>query len=93
MGHVAIAEMTDYKTASNYQGECLGALLNSLLIEAAVVDGGDVSYPEVTTGCDNMGVVLHGNDLQRRFPDKQPQANVLRAVKTVLNRMTVRIVY
>lgn len=77
-GYVSIAEKMDHRMASNYREECLGVLLNSLIliIEAATA-GEDLEYPEVTMGCDNMGVVIHGNDLQHRFPDKQPQADVL----------------
>ena len=52
--------------------------------KAATAGRSLVGYEESRMGCDNMGVVLHGNNPHRPMPEKQPQSDVLRYFKGLM---------
>jgi hypothetical protein len=91
MGTVTLAERTTKLTASNFRGEGIGGILNGLVLWAATPAG--QKYQQVLTGCDNMGIVLHARHRQRSLPSRQPQADVIRGMKKILNRLPMEVHY
>ena len=55
--------------ASNYRAELLGALCCLLIVKAAADSGSHKG--KYDRYCDNKGVVIHCNKLQKLRPDKQ----------------------
>ena len=92
LGYVTIAEKTNRHTASNYRGEVLGAVLNSLIVFCATRDGSKTYLP-VKSGCDNMGVVIHANDINRDLPANQAQFDVIKCFKETLREIPTSILY
>ena len=64
---ITAVERTDPFTASNFRGEGIGGVLNAGLIYALHQCMGEEmsSVSSVRMGCDNMGIVRHGNDFKR----------------------------
>ena len=71
-------------TATNYRGEILGAIAAQLLIKFAVESHDVVGHKPLRIGCDNMGVVKHGNNQKRPLTEKQCQADLLRFLKHLI---------
>jgi hypothetical protein len=71
-------EKSDRLSADNYRAEILGGIALQMLVSVAC----DMKYisPSMKPhfGCDNNGVVYHGNHPHRPLPAKQAQADVLR---------------
>ena len=83
---VTWVEKTSNQSATNYRGEILGSIAIQLLLSVAL-DGKYVSpscRPRI--GCDNKGVVLHGNHPYRPLPSNQRQADLLRYFKQLIGR-------
>lgn len=81
---VTWVEKSDKYTADNYRAEILGGIALQLILQVAC-DGKYVSpsvHPQV--GCDNNGVVFHGNKPYRPLPAKQRQADVLRYYRSLV---------
>jgi hypothetical protein len=55
----------------------LGACSTQLIIKAAITGRNLLGHGPFTVGCNNMGVVQHGNSPQRPMLEKQPQSDVL----------------
>ena len=83
---VTWVEKSDNYTADNYRAEILGGIALQLLLSVAV-DGKYIS-PSMRPiiGCDNSGVVLHGNTPYRPLPSQQGQADVLRYYKQLIRQ-------
>ena len=47
--------------ANNYRTEILGGCSTQLIIKAAITGHNMLGHGTLTVGCDNMGVVQHGN--------------------------------
>jgi hypothetical protein len=68
---VTWVEKSDVHTADNYQAEILGGIALQLLVQVAM-DGKYInSDMKPRFGCDNKGVVHHGNHPRRPMPEKQ----------------------
>jgi hypothetical protein len=65
-------------SASNYQGELLGAVMALLIIRAA---GKGLTEISPVLHCDNRGVVTQGNKSRSALPQKQEQADLIRLIK------------
>jgi hypothetical protein len=86
------AERTDNYTASNYRGELLGGLLAALILKAASsILSGD-AHPAVIA-CDNMGVVIHGNNRHQSLREAQAQADIIRCFRETLASLPFPTVY
>jgi len=55
-----------------------------LIIKAALTGRGVVGHQALQIGCNNMGVVRHGNSPLRPMQERQPQADVLRYYKGLM---------
>jgi hypothetical protein len=75
---VTLVENSTKKAANKYHAEILGGCSTYLIIKAVITGRNVLGYGTLTVGCDNMGVVRHGNSLQRPMLEKQPQSDVLR---------------
>ena len=87
---VTWVERSDRFSADNYRAEILGGIVLQLLLRTAC-EGKYVSpsmRPRV--GCDNNGVVYHGNHPRRPLPANQPQADVLRYYKQLVRDQKFR---
>eukprot|EP00956_Cyclotella_meneghiniana_P019226 scaffold32771_cov65-Cyclotella_meneghiniana.AAC.3 len=92
MATFSAAERTDNYTASNYRGELLGGLLAALILKAASsILSGD-AHPAVIA-CDNMGVVIHGNNRHQSLREAQAQADIIRCFREILASLPFQIVY
>ena len=69
--------------AGNYRAEILAGIMAQLVLRAA--SRRPAVYPPQSLGCDNKGVVFHGNDPTSELCEKQTQADVLRVLKTLIN--------
>jgi hypothetical protein len=86
------AERTDNHTASNYRGELLGNLMTALILKAASSLLSGDAHPAVVA-CDNMGVVIHGNDRHRSLREAQSQADLIRCFRGILAGLPFEIIY
>jgi hypothetical protein len=77
-------EKSDHKTATNYRGEILGAIATQLLIKCSVNSQVVQGHLSPRIGCDNMGIVKHGNSPLRPLSEKQSQADLLRYFKHLI---------
>ena len=55
------AEKSTKSSANNYRAEILGGIGAQLIIKAAITGRGVTGHQALRIGCDNMGVVRHGN--------------------------------
>jgi hypothetical protein len=92
MATFSAAERTHHRTASNYRGELLGGLLASLILKAASSLLSAEVRP-VYIACDNMGVVLHGNNRHRSLKEAQKQADIIRCFRSILASLPFQIIY
>jgi hypothetical protein len=72
------------KSANYYCAEIFGGCSTQLIIKAAITGRNVLGHGTLTAGCDNMGVVRHGNSPQRPMLEKQPQSDVLRYFKGLM---------
>jgi hypothetical protein len=91
MATFSVAERTD-SSASNYRGEPLGGLLAALILKAASSILSGNAHPAVLA-CDNMGVVIHGNERNRSLKEAQTQADIIRCFPSVLAGLPLDITY
>jgi hypothetical protein len=71
-------------SADNYRAEILGGVGAQLLVKTAVT-GCQVAGSHIPGyGCDNLGVVIHGNNCRHPMLEKQAQADVLRLFKLLI---------
>ena len=82
----AWVERSDQYSADNYRAELLGALALHELIHVAMAGQYVPMAFTIRVGCDNKGVVHHENHPYRPMPDRQPQADLLRALKHRIKR-------
>jgi hypothetical protein len=92
MATYSAAERTDSDTASNYRGELLGGLLAALILKAASALLSGNAHPTVLA-CDNMGVVIHGNERHRSLKEAQAQADIIRCFRGILASLPFAITY
>lgn len=79
----AVAEKMSTYTTSNYCGDLLGTLLIFLIIKAAELIVGTIQQPLIIA-CNNMGIVIHGNNLSWSLKKSQAQPDIIRAIHTNL---------
>ncbi len=70
-------EKSTKKAANNYRAKILGGCSTQLIIKAAITGCNVLGHGRLTVGCDNMGVVQHGNSPRHPMLEKQPQSDVL----------------
>ncbi len=78
---VTWVERSTKKAVNNYHVKILGACSTQLIIKVALTGCNVLGHGPLTMGCDNMGVVRHGNSLWRPMLEKQPQSDVLQYFK------------
>ncbi len=66
------------KAANNCCVGMLGGCSTQLIIKAAIAGRNVISHCKPKVGCDNMGVVRHGNSPRHPMLVKQPQSDVVR---------------
>ncbi len=81
---VTWVERSSKCSADNYCAEILGGCCAQLIVKASVAGRGVLGAATPSFGCDNMGVVLHGNNVRRPLLEKQAQAGVLRYFKQLI---------
>ena len=86
------AERTVTFTASYYCGELLGGPVMALFLKAASSLLANGIHPAVIA-CDNMGVVIHGNNRYQSPQETQSQADVIRCFCKILVGLPFRITY
>jgi hypothetical protein len=92
LGTATAAEKTSSKTASNFRAEAIGGILAGLIL-LATDTAGDTPTTPVIIGCDNTGVISHATQPPGPLPEKQPQADVIRALRTILSKTCVPFTY
>ena len=70
-------EKTDNKTASNYRGELLGAVIATTLLRILSEYAPNMDTSRCTIFCDNLGVVAHGSNYIRLLPEKQVHMDLI----------------
>lgn len=68
---ITYCEKTEKDVASNYRGELIGSIIATFILRTLatlVPDHGQHTY-EIF--CDNMGMVLHGNNVYRPLSEQQ----------------------
>ncbi len=83
-GDVTWVEKSTKKAANNYRTKILGGCSTQLIIKVAITGRNMLGHATLTVGCDNMGVVRHGNSPQCPILEKQPQSDVLRYLKGIM---------
>ncbi len=81
---VTWVERSTKKAANNYRAEILGACSTQLIIKLAITGHNILGHGPLIMGCDNMGVVHHGNSPRCPMLEKQPQSDVLRYFKGLM---------
>ena len=61
---------------NNYCAKILGACSTQLIIKAAITGRNVLGHGPLTMGCNNMGVVQHGNSPRCPMLEKQPKSDV-----------------
>jgi hypothetical protein len=69
-------EKSTKKAANNYHAKILGACSTQLIIKVAITGHKGLGHGPLTLGCNNMGVVQHGNSPWCPMLKKQPQSDV-----------------
>ena len=87
MGTIQCCEKSNRKTASNYRGELIGALITSQILKVASTHTS--SNRTVQLYCDNLGVIHHASHPERPTKDKQPQSDVITLVTYNLATSTI----
>jgi hypothetical protein len=81
---VTWVEKSTKKAANNYHAKILGACSTQLIIKVAITGRNVLGHGPLTVGCDNMGVVQHGNSPWCPILEKQPQSDVLQYFKGLM---------
>eukprot|EP00956_Cyclotella_meneghiniana_P021216 scaffold38273_cov70-Cyclotella_meneghiniana.AAC.4 len=85
----------DSPNGDNYRGELLGSLGPLLLLKASFstsaatgMDQATIQLASQSLYCDNKGVINHGNDPTATLRSEQPQADLIRLLKSykILNQ-------
>jgi hypothetical protein len=92
LGTATAAERTSPLVASNFRAEGIGGILAGLILHAAAVRGVTATHP-VIIGCDNLGVISHAQHPPGSLPEKQPQADVVRALRAILSKTHIPFRY
>jgi hypothetical protein len=71
-------------SSGSYRREILGRIMTQLILNAASLSYKG-SIPPVVVGCDNNGVVSHGNAPLQSLPTNQPQADALHVFKHLVS--------
>ena len=79
-------------SAGAYCGEILGEIMRQLILNAEASKCHD-AIPLVVVGCDNNGVVSHGNEPLRPFPTNQSQADILCIFKNLISPQLFHVQY
>jgi hypothetical protein len=90
----------DSPNGDNYRGELLGGLGPLLLLKAAFSTSAATGIDQATTQlssqslyCDNKGVISHGNDPTATLQSEQPQANLIRMLKSYTRELPCNITW
>ena len=86
----AWTEQTTRYSATNYRGEALGGIIAQLILRAATEGHQMPKCSTVQCGCDNLGIVGHGNKYWEPLKESQSQHDVLRILKRLVSTATVR---
>jgi hypothetical protein len=81
---VTCVEKSTKKPANNYRAKILGRCSTQLTINAATTGRKVLGHGPLTMGCNNMGVVRHGNSPWRPILEKQSQSDALRYFKSLM---------
>lgn len=87
----AWTERTDRWNATNYRGEILGGILALLILRAATEGHSMPSFSKAICGCNNMGVMGHGNEFWAPLQEKQCQGDLLRVLKRLVATATAPV--
>jgi hypothetical protein len=87
---VTWVEKSTKKAANNYSAEILGGCSTQLIIKAGISGHNVLGHGTLTLGCNNMGVVWHGNSPRCPMLEKQPQSDVLQYFKGLLESSRIR---
>jgi hypothetical protein len=74
---VTWVEKSTKKAANNYRAKILGGCSTQLIIKAGITGRNVLGHGTLTVGCDNMGLVRHGNTPCHPMLEKQPQSDNL----------------
>jgi hypothetical protein len=90
----------DSPNGDNYRGELLGGLGPLLLLKAAFststatgVDQATIQLSSQSLYCDNKGVISHGNEPTAILRSKQPQADLIRLLKSYTRELPCKITW
>jgi hypothetical protein len=81
---VTWVEKSTKKAANNNHSKILGGCSTQLIIKVAITGRNILGHGPLTMGCNNMGVVQHGNSPRCPMLEKQPQSDVLRYFKSLM---------
>ncbi len=81
---VTWVEKNTKKAANNYHAKILEVCSTQLIIKVAITGRNVLGHGSLTMGCNNMGVVRHGNSPRRPMLEKQSQSDVLRCFKGLM---------
>jgi hypothetical protein len=87
MGTIKCCEKTNPRTASNYRGELIGAVIASHIL--TIASEHSFSNRAVQLFCDNLGVIHHASHPESPIKDKQPQSDVLTIFTQNLAKTTI----
>jgi hypothetical protein len=73
---VTWVEKSTKMATNNYSTKILGGCSTQLIIKAVITGRMVLGHGTLTVGCDNMGVVQHGNSPRCPMLEKQPQSDV-----------------
>jgi hypothetical protein len=80
------------ESAGSYRGEILGGIMTQLILKAAAT-GYKGKIPRVEAGCDNNGVITHGNTPHIPLSANQTQADLLRVFKNLVSIQPFTVKY
>jgi hypothetical protein len=86
---VTWVEKSSKLLADNYWAEILGGCCAQLIVKAAIAGRNVLGSPIPHFGCDNMGVVLYGNNSRCPLLEKQAQADVLQYIKQLISELRI----
>jgi hypothetical protein len=76
-------EKSTKKAANKYHAKILGACSTQLIIKAAITGRNILGHGSLTVGCNNMGVVEHGNSPQRPMLESNNNQTFYRTSKAL----------
>jgi hypothetical protein len=86
-------EQTSLDVASNYRGELIGGVMATLVLRA--LSKMTIPSPGHTFKifCDNMGVILHGNNCYKSLPEQQVQIDLINLIQRNLYTLNSSVKY